>query len=151
MEVDNVVHVRLLNADRERIGGVEGERDQPPGAGRSLTALGAGKDTELHQAAFATVEQDGMLSAGLGTLHDADPFLVVAEQGEVQVWRAGVGLGRDRQLGEDPFPGLGLAAIFGRDDRLRKGKNNVRKKMCERLARDDDPVIAERKGEEKMT
>ena len=61
---------------------------------------------------------DGVVSAGLGSLHHRHPLVVVAEQGEVQVGTTRVGLGADGQLGQQPLHSLRVAAKLGVDDGL---------------------------------
>lgn len=56
---------------------------------------------------------DGVVSAGLGSLHHRHPLVIITEEGEVKVRTAAVGLGADRQLAQQPTYRLGVASVFG--------------------------------------
>lgn len=56
-----------------------------------------------------------MVSTGLGPLHHRHPLVVVAEEREVEVRAAAVGLGADGKLAEQPPHRLSVAAVFGVD------------------------------------
>jgi len=47
-----------------------------------------------------------VVPAGFGSLHDGDPLVVVAKEGQVEVGAAAVGLGTDRQLGQQALHSL---------------------------------------------
>ena len=55
---------------------------------------------------------DGVVSTGFGALHDGYPFVIVAEEGEVQVGAAAVGLGTDGQLAQQTPNSLHVTAIL---------------------------------------
>lgn len=59
---------------------------------------------------------DRMVPTRLGSLHHRHPLVVVAEEGEVQVGAAAVGLGADGQLAQQPPHRLGVAAVLGVHD-----------------------------------
>ena len=117
VEVDDKVHVDLLDADGEGVGGVEGDGDEGAARGVLLrveearVAGVARVEPELEEAALPAVELDGVVAADLGPLHDRDPLFLVGEQGEIEVRRAGVGLRVDGQLGEHALPRLGDAPV----------------------------------------
>lgn len=56
---------------------------------------------------------DGVVSAGLRPLHNWHPLVIIAEEGEVEVRAAAVGLCADGQLTQQPTHRFGMAAIFG--------------------------------------
>lgn len=56
-----------------------------------------------------------MVSTGLGPLHHRHPLVVVAEEREVEVRAAAVGLSADGKLAEQPPHRLSVAAVFGVD------------------------------------
>lgn len=56
---------------------------------------------------------DGVVSAGLGSLHHRHPLIIITEEGEVEVRTAAVGLGADGELTQQPTHRLGVPAIFG--------------------------------------
>ena len=113
VKVNDVLQVGPLDADGEGLGGMEDEGDQPPGLGRRLSALDPRKDPEFELSALPPVEVDGVLAARLRPLHDGDPFLVVREEGEIQVGAARIRLGGDGKLCEDPLSGFHEAAVLG--------------------------------------
>lgn len=53
-----------------------------------------------------------MVSAGLGPLHNRHPLVIIAEEGEVEIRAAAVGLSTDGQLTQQPTHRLCMAAIF---------------------------------------
>lgn len=57
-----------------------------------------------------------MVATGLGSLHHRHPLVVVAEEGQVQVRTAAVGLSTDGQLTQQPTHSLRVAAILGIHD-----------------------------------
>lgn len=54
-----------------------------------------------------------MVTTRLGSFHDRHPLVVIAEEGEVQVGAAAVGLGTDGQLAEQPAHSLRVSAVLG--------------------------------------
>lgn len=54
-----------------------------------------------------------MIAAGLGTLHDRHPLVVIAEKGEVEVGAAAVGLGADGELAQQPPHSLRVPSVLG--------------------------------------
>lgn len=59
---------------------------------------------------------DRVVATRLGSLHHRHPLIVVAEEGEVQVRAAAVGLGTDGQLAQQPPHSLRVSAVLGVDD-----------------------------------
>lgn len=59
---------------------------------------------------------DGVVSAGLGPLHHRHPLVVVAEERQVQVGAAAVGLGADGQLAQQATHRLRVPPVLGVDD-----------------------------------
>lgn len=59
---------------------------------------------------------DRMVPTRLGSLHHRHPLVVVAEEGQVKVGAAAVGLGADGQLAQQPPHRLRVAAVLGVDD-----------------------------------
>lgn len=59
---------------------------------------------------------DGVVAAGLGSLHDRHPLVVVAEEGEVEVGAAAVRLGADGQLAQQAAHRLRVPAVLGVHD-----------------------------------
>lgn len=59
---------------------------------------------------------DGVVSAGLGPLHHRHPLVVVAEERQVQVGAAAVGLRADGQLAQQATHRLRVPAVLGVDD-----------------------------------
>ena len=119
MKVKHVFIVRLLHTDGERVGGVECEGHQLAGArGARVSADHARVYPEFEVPALPPVELDGVIRTRLGPLHHRDPLLVVAEEREIEVRGARVGLGADGQVGEDSLPGLVQAPVLGTDDGL---------------------------------
>lgn len=53
-----------------------------------------------------------VVTAGFGPFHDRDPLVVVAEEREVQVRAAAVGLGADWQLAEQTAHRLRVPAVL---------------------------------------
>ena len=84
----------------------------------------AGVNSKLQKATFTAVKLNGMFSTSLWPFHDGHPFLVVAEQVQVQIGADGVRLRTNRQLGKDSFFGLSCSAILGTDNSLLKSLLN---------------------------
>lgn len=59
---------------------------------------------------------DRVVATRLGSLHHRHPLIVIAEEGEVQVRAAAVGLGTDGQLAQQPPHSLRVSAVLGVDD-----------------------------------
>lgn len=59
---------------------------------------------------------DGVVSAGLGSLHHRHPLVVVAEEREVEVRAAAVRLGADGQLTQQPPHRLRVPSVFSVHD-----------------------------------
>lgn len=70
VEVDDVLGVSPLHRNGERLKGVEGEGNEAPHGVADGAAEQARLDLKLEQAGVAGVEPDGVISTGLGALHD---------------------------------------------------------------------------------
>lgn len=55
----------------------------------------------------------GMIATGLWPFHDRHPLVIIAEEGEVQIRAAAVGLSTDGQLPEKPSDCLCVPSVFG--------------------------------------
>lgn len=66
-----------------------------------------------HERVTADAVPDRVVATRLGPLHDGHPLVIVAEERQVEVGAAAVGLGADGELAQQPAHSLGVPSILG--------------------------------------
>lgn len=66
-----------------------------------------------HELVTADAIPDRVVATRLGPLHDGHPLVIVAEERQVEVGAAAVGLGADGELAQQPAHCLGVPSVLG--------------------------------------